>query len=150
MGRNLAKDVKLLAAGAAITAASNINSLGNAIDMTGFEGVMFIAPIEDCVATGVATVQVEQCDTSGGSYEALAGDDVVLTSVADDDLNQKYVVIDIYKPRKQWVKLRRKSATANIAYASAIAVLYGAQSRPTALGAIATAARNLLVSPAAS
>lgn len=145
---NLAKDVKILAAGAAIAAASNTNSLGNAIDTAGFDGVMFLVPIEDSVATGVATATVEQCDTSGGAYAAVAGADDVATKtcVADDDINQKYLVVDIWKPREQYVKLRRASATANIAYGSAIAVLYGAQARPTDLGAVL--ARALVTSPA--
>ena len=143
---NRAKDVKVLAAGAAIAAASNTNALGNAIDMTGFDGCMFVVPVEDSVATGVATASAEECATSGGSYQTLVGDDAAATCVVDDDLNQKFLVVDVWKPRAQFLKLRRKSATANIAYGSAVAILYGASQRPTALGDVLT--RSLPVSPA--
>lgn len=145
---NLFKDIKVLAAGAAIAAASNTNSLGNAIDTDGFDGCLFVVPIEDSVATGVATATVEQCDTSGGSYAALVGDDVTATCAVNDDINQKFLMIDVFKPREQYLKLRRASATANIAYGSAIAILYNAKSRPTSLGDVLS--RAGVVSPAES
>lgn len=131
---NILKDVKVLAAGAAIALASNTNSLGNAIDIDGFDGCLFLVPIEDSVATGVATATVEQCDTTGGTYAALVGDDVTTTCASNDDINQKFLMIDVFKPREQFLKLRRASATANIAFGTAIAILYNARSRPTSLG----------------
>lgn len=143
---NLFKDLKIIAAGAAIANASNTNSLGNAIDMQGFDGCLFVVPIEDCANTGVATASVEQCDTSGGSYAALSGASAAKASAADDDMNQKYLVVDVHKPRKQYLKLRRASATANVAYGSAIAILYNARSKPTDVGAALT--RTGVVSPA--
>lgn len=149
MDHNLAKDVQIRSAGAAIALASNTNSLGSAIDTLGFDGVMFLVPIADSVATGVASASVEQCDTSGGSYAAVDGDAVSATCATNDDINNKFLVIDIHKPRERFVKLRRGSATANIAFGDAIAVLYGARSRPTSLGDIvAAAALAKPVSPA--
>lgn len=143
---NLFASVKVLAAGAAIAAAANTNNLGNAIDLAGFDGVLFVVPIEDSAATGVATISAEQCDTSGGTYAALADDAVTATCVDADDLNQHFLVLDVFKPREQFVKLRRVSATANIAYGTAVAVLYNAHERPTALGDVL--ARAGVVSPA--
>lgn len=143
---NLFASLKVLAAGAAIAAANNTNSLGNAIDTAGFDGCLFVVPIEDSVATGVATISAEQCDTSGGSYAGLAGDTVTAASAENDDINQKFLVLDVFKPREQFLKLRRQSATANIAFGSAIAILYNAHQRPTALGDVL--ARAGVVSPA--
>ena len=137
---NMARSVSILAAGAAIAAASNTNSLGNAIDMDGYDGCLFLVPIEDSVATGVASASVEQCDTSGGSYAALDDDLATATCAVNDDINQKFLVVDVWKPKEQYLKLRRVSATANIAFGSAIAVRYGARNRPTALGDIVAAA----------
>lgn len=143
---NILKDLKILLAGAVVSAGSSINNLGNAIDMSGFDGCLFIVPINDSVATGVATASAEQCDTSGGSYAALVGDDAAKTCTVDDDLNGKFLIVDVFKPSKQYLKLRRKSATANIAYEAATAILYNARARPTDLGDVLT--RVGVVTPA--
>lgn len=143
---NLFKDVKVMNAGAAIAAASNTNDLGVAIDTQGFDGCLFIAPIADSTATGTVGASAEQSDASGGSYAALVGDDATAVSAINDDLNGKCLVVDVFKPRKQFLKLRRVTGVALGAFDRAIAILYNAQSRPTALGDVL--ARAGVVSPA--
>lgn len=143
--RNMATDVKVMAAGAAIAAAANTNSLGNAVDTAGFDGVLFAVPIEASTATGIARASAEQCDTVGGTYAPVNDDLAEATCTVTNDLNQKFLLVDVWRPREQFVKLRRVSATANIGFGSAIAILYGAQSKPTSLGDVL--ARALAVSP---
>lgn len=145
---NAVADLKILSAGGLIAAANNTNSLGTEIDTAGFDGCLFIAPITVSVATGVASASVEQAAAAGGAYAAVVGDDVSKASAADNDLNNKFLVIDVFKPRKRYLKLRRGSATANITFGPAIAILYNAHERPTALGDVL--ARAGVVSPAES
>jgi len=148
---NIAKDIQIRSAGDAIALASNTNSLGTAIDTDGFDGALFIVPIADSVATGVASASVEQSEASGSGYAALVGDDVSATCAVNDDINNKFLVIDVNKPKERYLKLRRTSATANIAFGNALCVLYGPRGKPTALGdIIAAAALSRVMSPAES
>lgn len=120
-------------AGAPVAAANNTDSNSDRIDTAGYEGVMFIVPITDSVATGVATLTVEQnsADSDSG-MAALSGAVATATSSTNDDLNGKLLVVDVQNPRERYVQAVRTSATANIAFGNVIAVLYGARKEPVA------------------
>ena len=114
--------------GAPITAGSSIDGNSSRIDMAGYESVVFIAPIEDSVDTGVATLTVEENDVdsdTGMATATVAGDNVEATdtSAANDDLNGGLLVVEYRHPAKRYVQAVRKSATANIAYGTLIALL---------------------------
>ncbi len=143
---NIHGSIKVMLAGAAVSAGNAINNEGPVIDMQGFDGAIFLAPINDSVATGVATATVREAATSGGAYAALAGAQAAATCVNNDDINGKFLAVDVFKPRRQFLRLHRASATANIAYEAAVVILYNAHARPTALGDVL--ARVGVVSPA--
>lgn len=133
MNPTLMKDVSIREIGAPIAAGSAIDSNSDIIDMAGYEGVVFVATVTDSVNTGVATLKVEQNDANSDSgMAALAGASVAATSGADDDLNNKLLMVDVYRPRERYVQAVRTSATANIAFGSLIAILYGAKKLPIA------------------
>lgn len=117
--------------GAPITAASNTDSNSDRIDMANWEGVVFIAAVTDSVATGVATLKVEQnsADSDTG-MAALSGATATATCASNDDINDKLLVIDVYRPRERYVQAVRTSATANIAFGSVVAILYGPRVEP--------------------
>ena len=127
---NMGKDLKFYHALAAISAASNTDSDSAYVDTSGFEGVVFIVPITDCLDTGVATATAKQCDTSGGTYAALSGAVATATSAANDDLNGLLLVVDVYRPLERYVKINLVSATANIAFGETVAFAYGAAKVP--------------------
>ncbi|MCB0134253.1 MAG: hypothetical protein KDD75_03995, partial [Caldilineaceae bacterium] len=114
------------------------------IDMSGFEGVMFICPIEDSVATGVATLKVEQntADSDSG-MAALSGASAAVTCATNDDVNGTLLVVDVYRPTERYVQAVRTSATANIAFGTVTAILYGPRELPVA--AHATVAASAVV-----
>lgn len=117
--------------GAPIALASNTDSNSDIIDMTGWDGVVFIAPIEDSVATGVAHLKGEQNTANADSGMAtLTGADATATCVVNDDLNNKLLVLDIYKPQERYVQAVRTSGTANIAFGTLIAILYTGRKSP--------------------
>jgi hypothetical protein len=133
---------KIMEVGAPIAAANNTDSNSDRIDMTGWDGIVFIAPVTDSVDTGVATLKVEQntIDSDTG-MAALSGASAAKTSAADDDINDQLLVVDVYRPLKRYVQGVRTSGTANIAFGSLIAILYnGKKLPPTAHASILTLA----------
>lgn len=129
----LLRNVEIRQIGAPIANASNTNSNSTRIDMAGYEGVIFVCPIEDSANTGVATITARQHTLNQDSgMTNLVGATVSATSAADDDLNNKLLIIDVYQPRERYVQLNRTSATANIAFGTVTAILYGKKKLPVA------------------
>ena len=131
----LCKNVEIRVVGAPVVAGSTIENNSDRIDMTGYESVMFIAPITDSVDTGVATLTIQENDAdSDTGMAAVEGTASTVTSAANDDINGTALVSEVYHPAKRYVQATRASATANIAYGSVIAVLVPRQ-RPVTNGA---------------
>lgn len=146
--QNLLENVELGCINAAITAASNTDDDSDAVDMQGYEGVMFVTPITDSVATGVATLTAKQSDASAGTYAALSGAVAAVTSAVNDDVNQKLLVVDVYKPLKRYLKANLTSGTANIAFGETIAIKYNGRAMPISQLAAEVAAATTVISPA--
>lgn len=127
--------------GAPITAGSSTDSNSDRIDMAGFEGVIFVTTITDSVSTGVATLTVEQntADSDTG-MAAIAGAAASATSAANDDLNGQILMAEVHRPRERYVQAVRTSATANMAFGSCFAILYGARTCPVELHSTIAAA----------
>lgn len=110
--------------GAAVAAGSSIDSNSTIIDMADYEAVGFITNISDSVATGVATLKIEQSDTNAdGGMTAVTGASASATCAVNDDINGTALLVELFKPNKRYVQAVRTSATANIAYGEVIAVL---------------------------
>jgi hypothetical protein len=120
---------------APISNASNTDDYSDFLDMTGYEGVLFIVPLTDSAATGVATVTAyDNTAASSSGANALAGGVVTATCAINDDLNSRVLMIDVHKPRQRYVGVRQQSATANIAFGDTVAIRYGASKQPTTQG----------------
>ena len=133
---NLLKNVLIEEVNAPISAASNIDDNTDIVDMAGYEGVVFIVPITDSADTGVATLTIEQNSANSDTgMAALSGAVATATSAADDDLNGKLLIVDVYRPEERYLQGAITSATANIAFGTAIAIRYGARSKPVTLDA---------------
>lgn len=128
---NLLKNCLIGEVGAPVAAASSTDSNSDRLDMSGWDGVCFIAPVTDSVATGVATLTIEQntADSDTG-MAALSGAVATATSAADDDLNGKLLIVDVYRPKERYVQAVRTSGTANIAFGTLIAIRYKGQKFP--------------------
>lgn len=144
----LLNNVEFKVVKAPIAAASNTDANSTIIDMQGYDGVCFVAPITDSVATGVATLKAEQDDANAdGGMAALSGATATATSAENDDLNETALVLDVYKPTKRYVQAVLTSATANIAFGSMIAILYRGSKCPVTQGATIADSASV-VSPA--
>jgi len=122
---NLLKNCLIKEVAAPVAAASDTDQNSDILDMQGYDGVCFIVPVTDSVATGVATLTVEQnSDNSDTGMAALSGGAATGTSAENDDLNNKLLIVDVYRPRERYVQGVITSTTANIAFGNMIAIQY--------------------------
>lgn len=129
----ISRETQLAYGGAAIAAANNTDGNSTRFDMANWEGVRFFTTITDSVSGGVATLKIEQntADSDSG-MAAIAGASAAATSGANDDLNGKVLVVDVYRPRERYVQAVRVSATQNIAFGEVYAEFYGPRVKPPA------------------
>jgi len=145
---NFLTSVKIDHVNSPITAASSTDDNSEILDMSGFEGVVFITPITDSAETGVAALTVEQNTiNSDTGMAAVAGGSAVATSAGDDDLNNRLLIVDVYKPLERYVQGVLTSAVANIAFGDTIAIRYGARSLPQTQGTASVADDEIVISP---
>jgi len=120
---NLLQNVKITQV-VTIQADGQATASGTILDMSGYEGVMFIASFGDVDDTSVLTLQVQQDNlNAAGGMATLTGTSTYTAGAtdADDDL----LVIDIYRPLKRYVRCQVVSATANAIVGNVSAIQYG-------------------------
>ncbi len=122
---NLSSTVKaqLVVAGAA-SAGTAINS--SAVDMAGFEGVIFIGSIATVNAANFANLA--QGDTSGGAFVDLVATKVV-PGVDGDSF-----MLDLFRPRKRFVRLEIDRGGVDTATGDVYAFQYGPREAPVTHG----------------
>lgn len=112
-------------AGAAGTTAIN----GSAVDMAGYEGVLFIITFGAIVSGAATSIKAQQDVVSGmGSAADLAGSNQTIADTDDD----KTFYIDIKSPRERFVRAVVSRATQNATVGSITAIQYGARTQPVA------------------
>lgn len=117
MNNNLSSAVKLTkVADHTAAGTSAVNSTG--VDMSGFEGVLFITSFGTAAANN--TVNAAQGATLGGTYDDLAGTSVA-SGTSDED-----VWIDVYRPTDRFVRLEAARGTSST-LESIWAIQYGAR-----------------------
>jgi len=128
---NLLKNVKIQEVMAPVAAADDTDENSDILDMQNWDGVIFIVPITDSVATGVALLTIEQNTANSDSgMAALSGATATATCTDNDDLNNTLLIVDVYRPRERYVQAVVTSATADIAYGSMIAIQYKGRKAP--------------------
>lgn len=116
---------------AAIGAANNTDADGDIVDMAGFDGVLFVTPIVDSVATGVATLTAEGDDVNAADgMKALNGAQAQAVCAENDDLNGKFLIVEVYKPVQRYLRANITSETANIAFGATMAIKYNGHKQP--------------------
>lgn len=120
----ITENIEIREVGAPVAAGATIDNSSDRIDMDDYESVTFIAVITDSVATGVAALTIESNDADSDSgMAAITGAVATVTSVVNDDVNDKLLIVEVRNPGKRFVQAVRTSLTANIAYGSVIALL---------------------------
>lgn len=111
------KVTKLADATAAGTTA--INSA--VVDMTGYDGCLFLTSVGAVVTGGVQSIKVQQDTASGmGAAADLAGTGI---TVADDDDNQSFW-LDVKRPSKRYLRVVISRATQNSTWGEIYAIQY--------------------------
>jgi hypothetical protein len=141
---NLLKDVKLTRVMNAVAAGTTVQN-SSEIDMSGFEGVMFILAVGTLTATQTTSLKAQQTATTGTGYADITGSGS--GDMADDDDNQ-CVVLDIYKPVERFVRAVVTRGVANAVIDGVFALQYGPGKRPTVQDATTVALSELIVSGA--
>lgn len=119
------------------------------LDLSGFEGVMFIAKFEDVDSGSVLTLSAQQGETDAtGGMSDLSGNATHTASdadEADDDL----LVLDLYRPTERYVRAKVVVGTQAAELESVIALKYHAKKPPVSQGATVMDS-DTLVSPSES
>ena len=127
-------------------AAGTTDQNGSAVDMQGYEGVIFIALLGALTASQVTELKAQQSADSGGSpddFSDIAGSKV--GPLADGDGN-KMLVLEIVNPQKRYVRpvLLRETANA-AAQANDVARATSQVSRPQKSGKATMLASSRMV-----
>jgi len=143
---SLLKNCKIDYVGALVAAANNTDSNSTRLDMSGYDGVLFLCTITDSVATGVATLSVEAntADSDTG-MAAITGASAAKTCTVNDDINGMLLIVDVYRPQKRYVQGVRTSATANIAFGEIIAIRYKGRAAPVTQSTTTVATSTFVV-----
>ncbi|HLD93922.1 MAG TPA: hypothetical protein VI703_06950 [Anaerolineales bacterium] len=141
--RNFSSDVKITKVKDASAAGQTaVNS--DAVDMAGYESVLFLVNAGAITATGVQSINAAESPTSGGTYTDLAGSKV---PIADDDDNQAFWV-EIKRPLQRFVRLEIARATADSAFGAIWAFQFGPSVKPQINNVVDAITGELWVSPA--
>ena len=134
---NLSKNVKItkVLAGA-VSAGTALDSAE--VDMTGFEGVLFVGTIATVNAANFANAA--QSSVSSGTFLDLAG-----TKIVPGDDGDSFC-IDIVKPKDRFVRCEIDRGGVNTVTGDVYAIQYGAAKKPTTHGATIDAETH--ISPA--
>jgi hypothetical protein len=128
---NLSKICKIAEVLAPVGASSSIDSNSDILDMSGYDGVVFIVPITDSAAGGVATLNVQSNTSNSDSGMAtMTGASATVTCVVNDDVNGQLLIVDVYNPQYRYVQGNVTSSAANIAYGNMIAIKYNGKKFP--------------------
>lgn len=128
----LGKDVKITVVEAAATAGTSTLTT-DVLDMSGFEGVMFLALTGDVTDTSVLTLTAKgnsANSTSSPTPVTQKASDAFTASATSAD--SKVIFVDVYKPPLRYMFAELSRATANAVVGGIIAIQYGAHSKPTA------------------
>ena len=146
--QSFSKNHEVREVNAPVALGSSIDDNSDIIDMSGWTSVTFIVCITDSADTAVAALTAEQNDANSDTgMTALSGAVDTATASGADDLNDKFLMVEVVKPQKQYVQAVLTSSVAGIAYGNMIAILRGPISKPRSAHASAAGTPVVAISP---
>lgn len=130
---------------AAVAGTTDIDT--DVLDMTGYDGVMFVAALGDATSTSVLELHAYGNTASSISSPTpveITDDNVQYTAGASDADN-KLLVLDVVRPSKRYIFARLRIDTANCVVDGIIAIQYRSRNRPVTQGS--TVLASALVGP---
>lgn len=127
-------------------AAGTSDQTSSALDMKGYDAVVFLVLFGTLTSTQVTSIKVQQSDDDGSTdaYSDLEGSGSA--ALADGDSN-KMLISEIYRPTKRYLKLIVDRGTANAVIDGVVAIQHHAKVAPVTQGTTVSSS-ELLVTPA--
>lgn len=128
---SLLKNVKVAyVAGAAVAAQTEV--LSTVLDMTGYDGVMFIALLGDVTATSVLTLTAKGNTASSTSSPTPVTQKATSAFTAGaSDADSAALIVDVYDPAMRYMFASLTRTVANAVVNGIVAIQYKAEYRPT-------------------
>ncbi|MBS1198150.1 MAG: hypothetical protein H6R18_1935 [Proteobacteria bacterium] len=128
---NLSKGIKVTVVEAAATAATS-ELVSDVLDMSGYEGVLFLALTGDVTASSVLTLTVKANSANSVSSPTPVTQKATAAFTAGaSDADSKLLMVDVYKPTLRYVFASLTRADQNAVIGGVIAIQYGASNKPT-------------------
>ena len=128
---NLSKNIKITVVEAA-AAAGTSELVSDVLDMSGYDGVMFLALLGDVTSDSVLTLTVK-----GNSANSVSSPAPVTQKATDaftagaSTADSKLLMVDVYDPVLRYVFASLTRTAANAVVGGIIAIQYCAEFRPT-------------------
>jgi hypothetical protein len=123
---NLSKQVKVALVQAPL-ADGQTDPDSTAVDMAGFDGVVFIGITGTITGNGTVSLKASQ-SSNNSDFNDLSGMVATTVATADDD---SFLILDVYQPTDRYVRTTLSRAVDNSVYGGTIAIQYGAEVKPT-------------------
>jgi hypothetical protein len=128
---NLSKDIKVTVVEAA-AAAAQTDLTTDVLDMSGFDGVMFIALTGDVTSGSVLTLTAKaNSANSVSSPTPVTQKATGAVTAGATDSDSKVLLVDVYKPTLRYVFAVLSRTTQDAIVGGIVAIQYGAKSKPT-------------------
>ena len=113
------------------TAAGVTAQTSDIIDMSGYDGVMFIAEFGTVIENGTINVQVLQNTANSTSgMTAVSGTAAYTITAADAAKGKNCIVVDVFQPTKRFLEAVVTPATQNAVITGVTAIQYNGKDRP--------------------
>lgn len=142
---SLLKGIKITRIMAAV-ADGQATTSSDILDMSDYEGVMFIAKFSDVTSAAVLTMAAQQNIIDSGTGMATLSGTVTFTATSGTDADDDLLVLDIYRPQERYLRVQVTTATQNAVVAGVIAIQYGCKKVPITQPATVLDS-DLLISP---
>ena len=129
-------------------AAGTTKRTSSIIDMSGWEGVVFVASLGTTIENGTVLVGIEQntANTTSG-MAGVAGTAAHTITAANAALTSSCIVVDVHKPRERYLQCFITPAVQNAVILGIVAIRYNGSEVPDVSGPILA---TILASPAES
>lgn len=101
------------------------------IDMSGFDGVVFVASLGTLIEAGTVDVFPEQSETNATTYMAeIAGTAAYTVTAEAAALTYSCIIVDVWRPRERYLQCNITPAAQNAVILGIVAIRYGGALRP--------------------
>ena len=145
---NLSKNVKIDQV-LGYYAAGTTKRTSAILDMSGYEGICFVAGLGTIIEAGTIDVYPEQDDANATTGMAeLAGTAAYTITAAAAALTYSCIIVDIYKPLKRYIQCNITPAGQNAVILGIVALRYKGKFGPEAMTTPYPLKATMLISPA--